>query len=53
LPLDLLLEWAVEAVFWLRLRRDEAAETTGAHMSASMQMATSAKEERAIVQKRC
>ena len=48
LPLPLLLECAVEAV-WLRLRRDEAAETTGAHTSASRQTATSAEEKRAIM----
>jgi hypothetical protein len=55
-PLLLLLEWVVFAVFaedWLRLRRDEAAETTGAHTSASKQMATNAEVVRVIVQNKC
>jgi hypothetical protein len=56
--LDLLLEWA-EDVFeledffaledWLRLRRDEAAETTGAHTSASRQIAANAEVKRAML----
>lgn len=50
LPLDLLLECAVLVLFWLRLRRDDAAETTGAHTSAIRQMATSAEEKRAIME---
>jgi hypothetical protein len=57
--LDLLLDGAVDLDFLavdadflavsLRLRRDEAAETTGAHTSASKQMATNAEVKRAII----
>jgi len=36
------------AVLWLRVRRDEAAETAGAHNSATKQITANA-EERAIV----
>jgi len=44
-PPLLLLECAV---LWLRVRRDEAAETAGAHNSATKQITANA-EERAIV----
>lgn len=50
----LLLELLLDVLLlddWLRLRRDEAAETRGAHKSANRQMATNADVVRPIFKK--